>query len=104
MTQEKRIEIYKEALEIIKKGESKYGMSVRAMGLCILLPCIWKNLNHYSDDFIDDNGKRFRYQDTCKYFTEFAEYYESDIIRYDPSPEWRIKALKAIIKDCEKNV
>lgn len=43
-----RIEVYKEAMKIIKKGEPAHGITF--FSLCVLLPSILWNLKYYIDD------------------------------------------------------
>ncbi len=77
-------------------------------GLCLLLPCIWLNLNSYLDNYIDENGIQFSFSETILYFPEFSEYYYNngfnikyDTLYYNNTVEWRIKILNEIINKLE---
>lgn len=99
-----RLSIYKKALDILVTGRNEYklGGGDNMGGLCLLLPCIWLELNTYLDSFIDNQGNVFSYGDTVKYFPEFGKYYPSTW-EYDAEKrhKWRIDTLTAIIEQME---
>ena len=46
---ELRLQTYKEAIEIIEKGEHKFEM--KQFQLCVLLPCIFWDLKTFNEDY-----------------------------------------------------
>ena len=104
MTKKERLPIYKKALEIVQSGEEAYGMeSGDGLGLCLLLPCIWLNLNSFLDAFIDEKGKEFSFGETTKYFPEFAKYdWHHNIDYMNDAVKWRIDTLKSIIAEYKR--
>ena len=94
-----RLEVYKEALNFIENDKKEYGLD-KYDGLCLLLPCIMWDLNHFLNN--DPNGNYWYYGDTQYSFPEFGKLIH--LIKdcnYDEKIETRIKVLKSCIKTLE---
>lgn len=65
-----RLEVYKEALDIIKRGEHRY--CINGFFLCFLLPCVLWDLGDYLDDSPSDNTWSFK--DTTTLFPEISHW------------------------------
>ncbi len=89
-----RLEIYQKALDIIVRGEMKYGLGPD-FGLCLLLPCIWCNVGNFLERRFDNNHEQITFSSTPDYFPEFGEYYKLNSYKY--TNEYRIKILTEII-------
>lgn len=103
-TPKKRLEVYKQALEITHdKGHKENGR-----GLCILLKEL-VGINFHSNE----------YPDTDKLFPEFGEHIDGytpikfselwtlpigSYVFLTATPEWRIKVLKNCIKLCQNKI
>jgi hypothetical protein len=64
-----RLEVYKEALEIVKKGQWVFGLT--SFGLCLILPCVLWGLKHFMED--TPGGGEWGLRDTPKAFPELTE-------------------------------
>jgi hypothetical protein len=80
-----RLEVYKEALEIVKKGQWVFGLE--SFGLCLILPCVLWGLKHFQDDM--PGGGEWAYDDTPKAFPEFT-------------PEWWRRIVTKTSEDINK--
>lgn len=101
MTKKERLRIYKRALEIIQREEYVYRLN--DYGLCLLLPCIWLNLDSFMDCFRDNKGVVFSHYDTPKYFPEFGKYnWRNSKVYAKDRNKWRISTLKKIISSYNK--
>ena len=105
---QKRLAVYKQAVEHIKTKSCKHLCGTNQphlSGLCLLLPCILWDLNHYADR--SPSGVYWSYYDTSKMFPELTE---EDIISItsitycgeDTSDKQRIKLLKKYIRKLSK--
>jgi len=97
-----RIDTYKKAIDIIKNGAPKHG--VFPHGICLLLPCVLWNLQHYCDDA--PNGDGWNYQDTPNQFPELTQARLNKIKEADwdndrAKNKARINALRGMIKQAE---
>jgi len=97
VNKEKRLEIYKDALDIYQNNPKK--LEGLGSGLCLLLPSLLWNLSSYMDD--DPQRKSWDYDDTVILFPELRLFIESspNII----TEEKRIEFLKESIKALTTN-
>jgi hypothetical protein len=72
-----RLEVYKEALEIVKKEQWVFGLT--SFGLCLILPCVLWGLKHFMDD--TPGGGEWELRDTPKAFPELTEEWLNKIKR-----------------------
>lgn len=96
-----RLEVYKEALDFIENDREGYGLD-KYDGLCLLLPCIMWDLNHFLSS--DPNGYYWCWDETQYAFPEFGELIHliTECIDENEEVEARIKVLKTCIKLLEK--
>ena len=96
-----RLEVYKEALDFIENDREKYGLD-KYDGLCLLLPCIMWDLDHFLNS--DPNDYYWYWDETADSFPEFGELIHliTKCIDEDEEVEARIKVLKSCIKSLEK--
>ncbi len=95
-----RLEVYKEALEIIEKNLWKSGTN--GHGLCVLLPCCLWNLISFLDKAPD--GKDWKYQATTISFPELDSKILNKLNKTNTEKEinkLRIKFLKKFIVKLE---
>jgi hypothetical protein len=97
-----RIETYKKAIDIVKSGEPKH--NVFPHGLCLLLPCVLWNLQHYCDDAPSEDG--WNYHDTKNMFPELTQMRLDKIKGIDWTDDkaknrQRINCLRGMIKQAE---
>jgi hypothetical protein len=95
-----KLQVYKEALELYKNDENT--IKQLGYGLCLVLPCVLWELNHFLNSA--PNGEGWKFKDTCIAFPEIDKYIEeiSDISIYDNTIEKmqkRIEVLKEIIQN-----
>jgi hypothetical protein len=90
-----RIEIYEEAISIIKEGRPKYSMS--DFHLCILFPCILWDLESFYNPG-PSNGEDWEYEDTTIAFPELTEKIISQINSCSNKNDLRIMLLENFIK------
>ena len=95
-----RLEVYKEALDFIENDKEEYGLN-KYDGLCLLLPCITWDLNHFLNK--DPNENCWFWDDTQHSFPEFGELIHliTNCIDEEEEVETRIKVLKSCIKILE---
>jgi hypothetical protein len=96
-----RLEVYKEALEIVKKEQWVFGLT--SFGLCLILPCVLWGLNHFEDDM--PGGGEWAYDDTPKAFPEFThEWWRRIVIKTsEDANKVRIAFLEESIKQLEND-
>jgi len=70
-TKRKRLATYRKVLKHLEEGVPKFGME--NFGLCLILPCIYYNLEHFNDPI---NGKSWDYHETIEAFPELADIIE----------------------------
>lgn len=91
----RRLFVYKQALYILKNNIHCYGLPSNK-GLCLLLPCVLWNLNHYLDN--DPNGDFWLYTRTVITFPEIAD--KIKLVKQSSDPnQTRINILTKIIKE-----
>lgn len=88
LPKEIRFPIYQKAIDALESG--------RKHGLCILLPMLLWDLEHYLADTPD--GSDWNYRDTVIAFPEIAPYITEIVMSNNPD-QVRIRALKEIIKN-----
>jgi hypothetical protein len=102
-----RIEVYKEAMKIIKRGEPAHGLHF--LELCLLLPCILWNLKHYCDD--SPSGLMWYIEETPNMFPELTRNRLNRIIsiawdkmgiHIKEKNKMRIIVLREMIKEIEQ--
>ncbi len=105
---EQRLEVYIEALRIIQHG-TDVEKNRTGDGLCLMLPVILWNLDHYLSDSPD--GEMYDYTKTIIMFPEIAktvEYLMSSKSaigdRGDERETLRVLCLKNAIKSCKKEI
>lgn len=64
-----RIKIYKQAIELLKTNQPHFDMD-KGLPLCLLLPCILYQLDHYLQS--NPDGTSFNYKDTPIAFPELT--------------------------------
>ena len=87
-----RLSVYKDAIKIIEKGEIVFGLS--EFYLCLMLPCILYDLNHYMGK--RHNGNDWHLHDVQIAFPEIAPYI-ADIVKSIDGNKLRLKALNEIV-------
>jgi len=101
-----RIEVYKEAMKIIKRGEPAHGLHF--LELCLLFPCILWNLKHYCDD--SPSGLHWSVDETPIMFPELTMArlrriisiaWDKDGIHVKEKNKMRIIVLREMIKELE---
>ena len=101
-----RLEVYKEAMKIIKRGEPAHGLHF--LELCLLFPCILWNLKHYCDD--SPSGLHWNVDETSIMFPELTKdrlrriitiAWDSEGVHIKKKTKMRIIILREMIKELE---
>lgn len=90
-----RLEVYKQALEIIQKQKDVFNLG-KSYGLCILFPCCLWDLDDFLDNAPDSNGWSF--YKTIKSFPELTD----EMIKRITSKETEEKADKCRVRLLKK--
>lgn len=97
LTKKERLALYKRALECYLT--KNFPSQLEGAGICMLLPCLYWDLNHFCDKSPD--GVDWDYRDTKKWFPEIKEWlavYNSYSTKEQGSIQ-RIDYLKWLIEE-----
>lgn len=100
---ETRLEVYKEALEIINKiienEENEKEFKHLGAGLCLMLPCLLWGLDHFLDNFTTIDNKELPWSpwETSDMFIELNEDSIDFIERGNNNKEFYLKRQKVLI-------
>ena len=92
-----RLSVYKDAIKIFERNEPAFGMNSK--GLCLLLPCILYDLDHYLKN--KKGGEIWSWWETEKAFPEIEPYINelNGTIGNEEKNALRLSILKKIVKD-----